>query len=255
MKIGMLIALLVFIIFCTLLFDSFSKKYPDHQNDFLYDPFLMRFSPENKYIQSHPTLKQIMTLSLSSGMDMLGLVLIILYCFKGKSSHFIPALIIFQAVRAIALNIVIFPVPETFILESPGVPSVSTAFERTNDLYFSGHIGTVTIFLFDCVFYHRKLLSACLLIFLFYTGCFLLLQGVHYMNDVIIGFVAAMTICRCVYMHRFYFSLGVLTSIGKVCFALDCCKNIKKKKSQEEKTVSETVAHEFSAADMIDAKN
>ena len=249
-KIGFFIGFLAFIIFGTFVYDSFLKKYPGHQNDFLYDPYLMMFWSKNRYIQSLPVLKRVLTFSFSTGLDLVGSVMVIIYCLKEKNSYFIVTLILFQVIRIIALNIVIFPVPETFILEDPGISSISTAFDRTNDLYYSGHIGTVTIFLFDCVFYRRKFVSGCLVVFLFYTGCFLLLLGVHFMNDIIIGFVVAMTICRCVYKNRFYFSLGILIVIAKVCFIIDCCK-----KPKDKKAVPDVAVLEVPAAVMMNEQN
>ena len=225
-RLGYLLGFIVLVVFGGVVFDSFKSAYPNHDDDFLFDPYLTKAKPQNKFIQNHPFLKQAMTLTLSLGMDTVGLCLMYLFCFKQDSSYFIPAVITVQLVRAVALNIVIFPVPETFIFESPGLSSVSTAFDRTNDFYFSGHVATTTIFMCDSIFYKRRVLSCCLVLFVIYTMTFLVLHGVHYTNDLVIGFVAAVTVCKVVYTHRHSFSLAVLSVFGKTCRAFDCYKEI-----------------------------
>lgn len=224
-NIKFLIGFLTLVLVCTLIFNSFKNKYPNHEEEALFDPILDLAKPYTFFIKDKPRLKSLMMIVLSSGMDVVGVLLMYSFLFKQNASYFIPCIALVQGIRTIALNIVVFPFPQNYIFEDPGFPSVSTSFARTNDFYFSGHIATVTVFTYDALFYNRKSLGGFLVLFLIYTAVFMILQSGHYTNDLLVGFVTAITACRLVYRFRYLFALKWLTLFAKTCYAFDCYRN------------------------------
>ena len=225
-KIKFLIGFLTLVLLGNLILNSFKNKHPNHEEEALFDPILDLTKPHTLYLKDNPRLKAFMMIALSTGMDIIGGLLMYSFLFKQNSSYFIPCIGMIQAVRVIALNIVIFPFPQTYIFEDPGFPSVSTSFARTNDFYFSGHVATVTVFTYDALFYNRKRLGGVLVFFLIYTAVFMLLQAGHYTNDLVVGFVTSLTACRLVYRFRYLFALKWLTLFAKVCHAFDCYRGM-----------------------------
>lgn len=122
---------------------------------------------------------------------------------------------IFYGIRSICLNLANWPVPKNFIFTSPGIPSIFISYERANDLYFSGHTGALTIFFF--MHFYRKLRKRTYFFFgiLIYTVFFLLLNGVHYTNDILIGFIVAFNIITTLNTYRYNFHLSFLKLIAQ----------------------------------------
>lgn len=90
-----------------------------------------------------------------------------------------------------------------FILESPGIPSIFVSYAKANDLYFSGHTGCLTIFLFGHIYNNLKKRTILITVILIYTMFFLLVTNVHYTNDIIIGFCCGFSLVTVTYKYRY----------------------------------------------------
>jgi len=79
--------------------------------------------------------------------------------------------------------------PENYLWEYPGFPSISVSYLKTNDFFYSGHIGFPTIFGFE----HSKLQNKALMIFCIFTALLetftMIISRGHYSIDLITGFV------------------------------------------------------------------
>lgn len=173
----------------------------------VYDPILDLISPASFYLQDHRTFLDIITAIDGIFIDLSLCIMGLIYMVNAKSISFLPTVIIFYLVRAIANNIVIFPIPDNYVFDFPGIPSYFVSYAKTNDLYYSGHTGMFVIYILDCFQNKRAkwnliFIPACL-----YTIFILLLEGIHFTNDIIIGFVAAAFISRIVYRYRYHWNL------------------------------------------------
>ena len=65
-------------------------------------------------------------------------------------------LISFYSFRALILNISQWPRPKKDIFYNPGFPSIFVIYTKTNDIYFSGHTGCMTVFFFIHLFRRLK---------------------------------------------------------------------------------------------------
>ena len=173
----------------------------------VYDPVLEFLSPASNYLADHVLFKDILTaldgVFIDFSIGSLGLI----YMISAKSISFLPTVMLFYGIRAIATNIVIFPVPPNYIFNDPGVPSYFVDYRRLNDLYFSGHTGLFVIYVLDCFQNKRAAYNFVFAPFLFYTVFLLLLEGIHYGNDIVIGFVCAAFLSRIVYRYRYAWNL------------------------------------------------
>ena len=84
-----------------------------------------------------------------------------------------------------------FPNLNNYLFNDPGFPSIFISYLKSNDLYFSGHIGLLTMCLFLSI---REKLSPGITLMLgisFLNTLFsLIFLGAHYTNDIIIGIIA-----------------------------------------------------------------
>lgn len=120
--------------------------------------------------------------------DLLFLYCALMYLFRKGYFPIIFSVFIFYPVRSFFLSITNWPEPPNYIFESPGFPSFFVNYMKSNDLYYSGHSGGLTLVLFFFIYekkYKRALLSFFILCF---TIIFLLITNAHYFNDIIIGF-------------------------------------------------------------------
>jgi len=85
----------------------------------------------------------------------------------------------------------LLPRLEGFLWYDPGVPSLTVPYHDTNDFYWSGHIGTCTMY--TLVFYHDnfKILTGygSLLIVVFWI--FMTVTRTHYIIDLVTGIIVA----------------------------------------------------------------
>ncbi len=184
-------------------------------NNCVYDPVLAYLNPFSQAVFGSRFFHVLVTVLLGLGLDACILSIAFFYATRNQTATVIPCVLMFHIVRAIALNIVIFPEPINYVFTYPGLPSFTAAYDRTNDLYFSGHIGTATVFVLDSLFHKQYRLAAFLIVFWFYTLFSLLTLGVHYTNDIIIGLVASFLVTRFIHRQRY---VVILSFLYTYCF-------------------------------------
>jgi hypothetical protein len=79
--------------------------------------------------------------------------------------------------------------PDGYLWDYPGFPSLTVSYLKTNDFFYSGHVGFPTIFGLE----HRKLGNTALMYFCFFTAILEAFTMVathgHYIIDLLAGFV------------------------------------------------------------------
>lgn len=179
----------------------------------LYDPVLTSLLPITNFLREHPLLKNIISaidgVFIDFSMCSIGLI----YVITAKSITFLPTIILFYLVRAVSNNMVIFPIPQSYIFEYPGVPSYFVDYRKLNDLYFSGHTGCFVIYILDCFQNKRAWANFVFVPFGVFTVFILLVEGIHYANDIVIGFACATFLSRAVYRYRYEWNLMFFKSV------------------------------------------
>lgn len=196
----------------------------------LYDPILHYLAPASAYLAEHKLFKDIITaidgLFIDFSLAVMGLV----YLVTAKSISFLPTTILFYLIRAIANNIVIFPIPDIYVFEYPGVPSYFVDYRRLNDLYYSGHTGMFVIYIVDCFQNKRARWNFLFVPFCLYTIFILLVEGIHYTNDIIYGFASAALLSRIVYRYRYNWNIIFFKSVVLVIRMLEGAYNFLREK-------------------------
>jgi hypothetical protein len=225
MKFTLLLAVAAFILACSLIGQGISSinelemlpATPGASKACIYDPVHKLIQPVATYMRASSLLTKILTAVDAFIIDISICSLGLFYVITGRTSTFLPSIVAFYLVRTIALNIVTFPIPDFYFFDNPGFPSYFVDYDRVNDLYFSGHSGCLMIYIMDCLQNKRQKLLYIFVPFFLYTVAILLVEGIHYTNDIIIGVLCAMTISRLNYKYRLQINLILLHAIGIVC--------------------------------------
>ena len=173
-----------------------------HPHACIDDPLHDLLAPFSRILEHRPFLRKVLlavdSVLIDSAIVCLGLV----WALRGRTKSFIPSLLVFYVLRALILNIAKWPLPRLYLFGDPGVPSFFVDYDQTNDLFFSGHCGGITVMLSDSLLNRRGPWAAFLLALLAYTFFVLSAEGGHYTNDMIVGIVAGLTINRLYFARR-----------------------------------------------------
>ena len=136
----------------------------------------------------------------------------------------------FHTARGFCIHAGHWPFLDYHTFRYPGFPSLFIPYKQANDFYFSGHTGycVILMMIFIYNFKSKKLVyySVGLLFFTIYT---LTVTRVHYFNDILIGFVAAIFITRVDYQYRFNIHYWTLFCYSKLLGQLFVMKDHVKK--------------------------
>jgi hypothetical protein len=189
---------------------------PEEGANCIYDPIHRMILPAAYYLRDANLLTRFITAIDAFIIDLSICSLGLFYVITGRTSTFLPTVVAFYLIRTIAINIVTFPLPKFYFFENPGFPSYFVDYDRVNDLYFSGHAGCLMIYIMDCLQNNRKKLLLVFVPFFIYTVLILLVEGIHYTNDIIIGVMCAIAINRLNYLYRLQVNLALFKTIGLV---------------------------------------
>jgi len=225
MKFSLLLAVAAFALACSLIAQGINSinelemlpATPGSNKVCIYDPVHKLIQPVANYMRDSSLLTKTLTALDAFIIDISICSLGLFYVITGRTSTFLPTIVAFYLVRTIALNIVTFPIPDFYFFEYPGFPSYFVDYDRVNDLYFSGHSGCLMIYIMDCLQNKRHKLLYIFVPFFLYTVAILLVEGIHYTNDIIIGVLCAITLSRLNYKYRLQVNLILFHAIGIVC--------------------------------------
>ena len=136
---------------------------------------------------------------------------IVLWMVYGVSKSLLFSIVIFYSIRTLGMSFCQWPLPKFIVFEDPGFPSLLVSYAMTNDLYFSGHTGIMTILVLETWLYYRSPAFFALALFaLLYTVFTLAVLQAHFINDILIGFVTAVWIQQLIYRYRYSLTIHVL---------------------------------------------
>lgn len=77
--------------------------------------------------------------------------------------------------------------PDGYLWEYPGIPSVTVSYLKTNDFFFSGHVGFPIIIGMECHKLNKKYLMVFCLFTSLFEACTMIVTRGHYIIDIITG--------------------------------------------------------------------
>lgn len=163
------------------------------QNGVCYnDPVFDFFEEINQKYATHSSERHSLLITSSLAMDVAVYSSFFVWAFKAKNWVFLIALLIFYFIRQILLSFFVIRFPEGYIFDSPVIQALTVSYFKTNDFFYSGHIGiTIIIFL---EFRERKINKYLCFLFVLITllesFTMIALRG-HYFIDVLYGVLMA----------------------------------------------------------------
>lgn len=180
----------LFLIFIALvgIFNNYPQK-SQNAVTCVYDAGFSMTENISKFLYENKWHKNLL-LGLSSLLeDIIAIVLVIIWIVDGKSWFLILSLAKFYVFRMAVQFFYNMPYPKNYSFCNPGFPSIVVAYLKTNDFFYSGHVGMPLI---SAIEFRRnnyiKLSYFCMLASL-YEGFVMLVTRGHYGIDIICGWI------------------------------------------------------------------
>ena len=154
-------------------------------------------------------------------------VIILSFCFiyiRHGDKLYVPALLLFYSLRGLCFPLAgQWPMPENYLFEYPGFPSLFVPYKKTNDLYFSGHVGMVSAVTY--IAWRQRYPNALVLCTITWILTFfvMLFSRAHFTNDIIMGGVAGLLSSRTIETYKYSIShalLKLICHINSVLWAI-----------------------------------
>lgn len=114
---------------------------PAENIECIQDQFFITTESINKYFATHVEVKNWFLIVCSLFMDITMIVGIFMFVVRGKSWRLPIALIMFYLLRMLVQKLFLMRYPEGYLWDYPGFPSLVVPYGKTNDFFYSGHIG------------------------------------------------------------------------------------------------------------------
>jgi len=119
--------------------------------------------------------------------DIVFLITMGLWVFRGNSCRLPATLAVFYVIRAIIQKLFLMPFTEGYYWEDPGFPSLVVPYGRGSDFFFSGHSGFLVICSRELHFTKYRKLMCLAIVTLIYTMLTLVVYRIHYSIDIFAG--------------------------------------------------------------------
>jgi hypothetical protein len=150
----------------------------------------------NTFLVEHTPWRNFLIIQSSIGIDTMMVTYLIIFWFKGTSMRLALTLSMFYPSRNVIQAIFLMGRPVGFLWFYPGIHSLTVPYFDTNDFYFSGHVGSTTIFASEYLAMRWHKMSAfviSLVVDVWVSLCFL---RTHYIIDFLSGYVWARVLHR-----------------------------------------------------------
>lgn len=164
---------------------------PSNDIDSVLDYSFYYTNDINIYLRENQTIKNCLIIASSFFIDGVVIMASYYWLYKTKSFRFIISLLVFFLIRYLTQSIFLLKYPDGYLWDYPGFPSLSVSYLKTNDFFFSGHVGVSAICAFEFkAINFRNLFYVSLLCSLFQAITMIVTRG-HYSIDIIFGFIIA----------------------------------------------------------------
>ena len=149
------------------------------------------------YFLAEPKAANALLIMSSALIDLLGLWLLGMWIFAGKSGPFL-GLVLMLGLRQVMQGLCALPAPPNLIWHYPGFPSLFVTYGVANDYFFSGHTGIAVLGAIEAARFQKMWLTIVAIAVVVFEVAVVLILRAHYTMDVFAGAVAALwvaTVC------------------------------------------------------------
>lgn len=145
----------------------------------------------NKYLAENQTPRHLLIALSSLCVDFVIIYMSVSWICYGRSWRVLFSLGFFYMFRGFVQNLFQMKFPEGYLWEYPSFPSIMVSYLKTNDFFFSGHVGFPIIIALEFQNTNNKyMMIFCLLTCVFEAFTMIVTRG-HYIIDLITGIVVA----------------------------------------------------------------
>lgn len=130
------------------------------------------------------------------GIDFMMLSYFFIFFVYGGTMRLMCTLILFYPVRSVIQTIFLMGRPVGFLWSYPGIISLTVPYFDTNDFYFSGHVGSTTIFSSEYLAMKYYKMATVIIFIVVDVWVSLTFLRTHYIIDFLSGYVFARVVHR-----------------------------------------------------------
>lgn len=202
-------------------------------NQCIIDSYVSVLNPLIFFLESDHSLAKIFLAIDSLCIDFIVLWYIADWMLFAKNRTIIPSVLMFYTLRGVASWFGHWPLPEPYLFLKPKLYSVLISYEKTNDLYFSGHCGMTLMIVLESHIHNRTKFQFLSLIVFIYTFVIMRVLGGHFSNDIIIGTLVAYIAFRISLKFQYNITLLIMKLVGLLFWVVDWNKEFNSKQTLE----------------------
>lgn len=146
--------------------------------------------PVTEFLRTHNAQRAVMIIVASTLVDINMTCLYLVWIFYGKSLRLMITIASFYIFRGLTQRMFAMKFPSDYIFDDPDFFSVAVPYFKTNDFFFSGHIGICTIFFLEFRKQDKKTLKYLAVAAIVVNFLVLLITEGHFIIDLCFGVVA-----------------------------------------------------------------
>lgn len=147
--------------------------------------------PINTYLHKNETLRDLILIFGSFYMDCIVIGIGVFWALKCKSWRYLATTFTFYIFRGLVQQTFQMNYPEGYMWDYPGFPSLTVSYLKTNDFFFSGHVGLPVIAALELNKNGRNIWAIVALCGSFVEFVIMIIMRGHYIIDMITGMIIA----------------------------------------------------------------
>jgi len=158
----------------------------------MLDNVQVLFSKATLYLEKNHHARNLLIFLSSLLIDLIVITTCTMWSVNGKSFKFIISVVCFYLFRMLVQKMYQMPYPDKYIFADPGFYSLTVSYLKTNDFFFSGHVGIPLL----CAHEYKVNNLNSLMIFCIFASfleAFVMIStGGHYSVDILAGWLFAL---------------------------------------------------------------
>lgn len=150
----------------------------------------------NTFFVDNPPWRNFLIIQSSVGIDFMMISYLVIFAFWGTTMRISCALILFYPARNVIQALFLMGRPVGFLWMFPGIISLTVPYFDTNDFYFSGHVGSTTLYSSEYLAMKWNKMAAIIIFCVVDVWVALTFLRTHYIIDFTSGYVYARFVHR-----------------------------------------------------------
>lgn len=150
----------------------------------------------NTFFVNHTAWKNFAIIQSSICIDSMMISWLVIFFFYGTTIRVVCTLVMFYPIRNVIQAVFLMGRPVGFLWSFPGIMALTVPYFDTNDFYFSGHVGSTTIFASEYIAMGWKKMAITISLVVADVWITLMFLRTHYIIDFTSGYVFARVVHR-----------------------------------------------------------